>query len=597
MAEEQKIQPKLMPVNTEGIDTSAFDVLLSPGSSPSLENVDLHPLGTVSKRAGFSELCDVDGDPNHPYRDEIPGFYPAILVGDPCDGIVHLQKSPATKGMLYAIKGGAIFRRDLDGSKEWIGVGPTMLTAPATLTPGAVYSHAIGNYATPGTNYGPVAFVANGVDVPVVLMGLDPASSETVMTRGQYPDGVDTLAGGMPGIPAGGTYTGGSETRDWTTDPPSFFSISNQAQTIRMWAGGFASRPDEMDYSELDAPMNFLRSDTTNVAINPYLDGGAVRILPGDGDSVTGFVELYGYKIAFKKLRCALYTGDPGYDWTRQAIFPFGAVSQNSIIKFGNDVAFWSEDGPHTIATVQAYGDLKHANIGSKITDIIGRITPNYKHLIHGRHDVANGRLIWSLPVDGAAYCNLSVVWYYDKPQRWTVFTGALSECVGAALGRADAESRQVVYGAMHDGRIAILQEGTTDGFLNGDKNVPAPISCFIDLPWSPITIYGFRKRMLNLDLLITDTIIEFPMVKVGFDYSPEWIDVESVAKSIGGEPSLWDYSKWDDTFICDQTASAMIQYHLDGTGYLVRFRFFCNNANPWRLSAYAIYADTEGTR
>src|SRR3990167_8558536 len=97
--------------------------------------------------------------------------------------------------------------------------------------------------------------------------------------------------------------------------------------------------------------------------LNPedWSGGGTIQIDPNDGDIITGIVSHHNQLLVFKgpnKGSIHRITGNSAATWAREQIVDrVGAVWQNSICKFRDDIAFlWSDGTIRSLNTTERFG-------------------------------------------------------------------------------------------------------------------------------------------------------------------------------------------------------------------------------------------------
>jgi len=599
MGYEEKI-PISEPLNFGGLDTYSTPIAIGDESSPALNNVDLHPYGSVSKRKGFSNI-DVSG-----------------LTGTgSSDGLFHLNKPIDSASFLYAVKNGVFYRRKYGA--DWAAMDIT----ETTVTPGAKYQTAIARYLvdlntleTPSdlsddTEVGEAVYIANGVDTPWVDWGGERGFSPPTDTKlrnmvfGVY--GTEDGNGvpnedGIRGIPNGadsGVYGDENtpyEARDWGDDPPEGFILAGQGTTERLIAWGFDEEPSRVDYSELGVPWNFLKSGINGVETGGLfsiedspLDGGFFHAMRSDGDRVVAVRELLGYLIVFKERHTLVYTGDLGSTFGLAHSYPVGCISAKSIIQVGNDLLFWSEDGVHSLSAVQRHGDLAQNKIDKDIRGLTESLTKNTMTEICGYHDADNARVVWFVPENAAPANTSAFVFYYDGKPRWTRWSGTMCECRDAVNANVDGASKSQVYLLINDGRL-----GVADGSITDDD---APISAHYTTKWLDIGGSELRKRLLWLDVFAADSDSDILEISLAWDFVEEWRSVLDGLGSLGEHvPGAWDSAIWDQAK-WDTNTSTIKRYQVEGTGYLMRLKINDDSEKGFRVDGWKPEIRRKGLR
>jgi hypothetical protein len=599
MGYEEKI-PLSKPLNFGGLDTYSTPLAIDDTSSPLLNNIDLHPLGSISKRKGFS-----DNDEGN-------------LTYGLGEGLFHLNKPADSASFLYAVRGGKVFRRKYGA--DWTEMDITS----TTVTAGATYQTAVARYlvdlndsSTPSdlsddTEVGEAIYIANGVDVPFVDWGGERGftSDDTElrnMVFGVYgtDDGVTPPVAnndGIRGIPNGvdsGVYGDDDtpyEARDWEADPPEGFIFVGQGTTERLVAWGFDDEPSRIDYSELGVPWNFLKSDIHGSVIDEEfsitdspLDGGFFHAARSNGDRVVAVRELFGYLVVFKERRTLIYTGGLGSDLNLAHTYPVGCISAGSIIEVGNDLMFWSEDGVHSLSAVQRHGDLAQSKIDRDIRGLTESLTKDTMTKIHGYHDQDNARVVWFVAENAASVNTSAFVFYYDIKPRWTRWTGVMCECVAAINANVNSASKAQIYIMLNDGSLGVMGGAITDA---GEA-----ISSFYTTKWFDIGGSELRKRILWMDLFAADSDSDILGISLAWDFAEDWNPVTEKLGSLGENvPGAWDTATWD-TATWDTNTATIKRYQVEGTGYLMKLKISDDSVNSFRVDGWKPEIRRKGLR
>lgn len=211
--------------------------------------------------------------------------------------------------------------------------------------------------------------------------------------------------------------------------PPTFsFSVTHAG---RIFAAGVDANPSTLYWSAFDDPEDWT---TTGAA-----GAGNITIDPNDGDRITGMVSYKGVLLVFKgpyKGSIHIISGTSNTDFARKVLQRgLGAVWQNTIFRFKDDVGFlWSDGHLYSMAATASFGDFRLAN----------RITGGASQFIEGRSEASglsefiSGRVNFSklrhatvavneavgvfqvcLPIDGSSQPNyiLHVDYRFDGPR------------------------------------------------------------------------------------------------------------------------------------------------------------------------------------
>lgn len=197
--------------------------------------------------------------------------------------------------------------------------------------------------------------------------------------------------------------------------PPNFaFHVVHKG---RMWAAGVDSNKSRFYYSVLDNPQDWVGAGS-----------GSIDVAPDDGDVITGLASHKDQLWVFKgPNRGSLHyvngsapTGSDAF-----SLHPFvtgvGCASHQSIVKFLDDVAWWDDNGAHSLKATAAYGNFTDAFLSR---DIQGFVTRNLAHgrfrQIQGVHFPLGGVLLWTASRSGETEHGVILgLDYRFTPPRW----------------------------------------------------------------------------------------------------------------------------------------------------------------------------------
>lgn len=541
-----------------GVNQRAGPLSLGPADASALSNVKLHPVGSMGKREG-TQLWETPS------------------AGAAVESLALLDKAAAGRKVMLAFGPAAVKRAVIGG-----GGAVTWQTAYsyASSIPGLAHVAATGRYvhnsntADP-TIHGDCLFVADGRRTPLIETGLASAAGSMIQhPQGSYGDG--SQYSGVPGYPNASTSTETThpgEPRNWDTDPPAGFCLRGEGRQNRMYAWGFADDPNRIDYSELGVPWNWLWADLDGEVIEEVLvfssagaaDGGYFYAIQDDGEKVVGIAELYGVMVVFKTNSTLIYSGEHGVDWGIQARLPVGCSSYRSVIRAGNDLYWWSEQGPVSLSAVQEYGDLKMADAGINVIDEVTDTNKNHLARVVGYHDRENFRLIWLVPSAGETTCDKGIVYYYDAPQRWSIWNGDYCEKNCVLVGTGHDIGGTVAYAGNEAGEIHYLNQGYDD---SGEV-----ILASYTTAWTDLGDPDSRKRAMWLDVINGYEGAEGVAISVGWDYTATWYPVGRQIKALGDPGAYFDYALFDEATF-NSESPAVKRHEVVDTGYYMRVKF-----------------------
>ena len=195
--------------------------------------------------------------------------------------------------------------------------------------------------------------------------------------------------------------------------PPNFdfFTIHKN----RAWAAGVDSNPSRLYYSALDNIEDWTGAGSGSIDISSN-DGGVITGLWGEHKNV-----LWVFK-GPQKLSIHYITGSSPSDFAR---VPFargvGASNHNGIVAFGDDLAFHSILGVHSLATTADYGDFKESFLSFPFSSYwqenlaLGRLS-----FSQAAHYSKRGLVLWTLTTSGQTENDLILgMDYRFTPPRW----------------------------------------------------------------------------------------------------------------------------------------------------------------------------------
>ena len=239
----------------------------------------------------------------------------------------------------------------------------------------------------------------------------------------------------------------GTTFQDLAGSPPNFsFSVKHRNWH---WAAGVDAAPSTLYYSD---------------QLNPELwtggASGSISIDPNDGDRITGLVSHKGELWVFKgpyKGSIHRISGSSNSTWARTTFAEgVGAVWQNSIFKFRDDIGFlWSDGSIRSLAATEAYGDFSE----SSMTVPIQRYLNNSLNFTRLRHawavtDSSGRRTIVLLPVNGSSQNNVGIsIDFRFTPPRFSKLPSLNYACAANVIDSAASNRPQIFLGG-HDGYV-----------------------------------------------------------------------------------------------------------------------------------------------
>lgn len=275
--------------------------------------------------------------------------------------------------------------------------------------------------------------------------------------------------------------------------PPRFsFSATHKN---RQWAAGVYTLPSRLYYS-----ANLDPEDWTGAG------SGSIDIDPNDGDMITGIVSYKNDLLVFKgpyKGSIHRITGSTPSDFARTAyIRGLGAVWHNSIVPFGDDLAWLSPVGTfHSLKATDAYGDYSQAFLSQPIARWIA-VYLNKARLkfCWGVNDALNGRLLFGLSRAVTQYNDIIMSYDYrftDPPfraGRWALRTAHNAASLGYFVEGGLGSDRRIYAGGT-DGYIRRIDE--IGRAIDTDAASPSAYTARVTLP---TCTYGGAWRTKTLE-------------------------------------------------------------------------------------------------
>lgn len=240
------------------------------------------------------------------------------------------------------------------------------------------------------------------------------------------------------------------------------------------WLAGVPTLPSRLYYSVSSDP-----EDWTGVG------SGSIDIDPDDGDRIVGLISHKNDLWVFKgPNRCSIHriTGSAPTGADAFARLPFiyglGAVHQNMIFRFGDDIGFMSPWGTvHSLGAVNAYGDYNQSFLSVPI-DTYVRTYLNLSRLKFGWavNDPTHGYVLFGVPGINQSNNNQVLMMDYrfnPLQPRWALWD---SFSWASAVFATDAHSRKRIFAGGYTGYVWKTDQDTrtNDGTaINEIVNTP----------------------------------------------------------------------------------------------------------------------------
>ena len=265
--------------------------------------------------------------------------------------------------------------------------------------------------------------------------------------------------------------------------PPNFsFSIKHKNY---LFAAGDAANPSTLYYSDQINPEDWAGGTS-----------GSIQIDPNDGDQITGIIshknELWVFKGPYKGSIHRI-TGSSNADWARTTFIEgVGAVWQNSIFRFSDDVGFlWSDGSIRSLNTTNQFGDFREASLTFPIQTWLTQHL-NFNRLKHASAttDGGGGKCYLSLPIDSSTTNNIILALDFRfTPARWTQLPSFAAASVAVVLDTA-ASLRPIIMFGGYDGFVR--KWGNSTRSIDGTTALNFKVT-------TPHLDYGFPAVMKTL--------------------------------------------------------------------------------------------------
>jgi hypothetical protein len=552
-----------------GLNTRDSELALPAGDSPQLLNVDLHPKGAIRSRNGCSLWSLPDGNKD-------------------VAAVMRLNIPESARGWIYVVTDDTLWRTAYPGTIAWQepthASGYTMDKSSAT----TAWGRALGRYFDGTTEYPVVLYIPRSNGAPLIALGQVSATGDIVnIPAAAY--GSASPGTGTPGYPD--SSSADDDHPEWKANHwPTKMRAIALGRGSRMHAWGFADERNMVAYSAMDEHWNFVKFNVDYPAVDavPEVDGGYYVINPGDGDEIISVVDMFAYTVIFKRHNTYIYTGDPGSsDWSIAAHYPVGCVSDRAWEKVGNDLIFWSEDGPRALSAVQEYGDLAQSDLSFKISPSVKSIVPGSYERICSYHDIENQRIIWFVPLAASAYNDTAFVYYYNS-REWTKWDGTYCQVNDVEVVKSTSTNDEAILAGTYDEGIVSLQKTWSD--LDGNSVAKEYVT-----NWISFGTISDISRVLWLDVFFgddgTNVDIEYQV-----DLNAEWSSIDRLAASYGQQGSSWGRLTWG-TDAWGVTGRAHRRFEVDAVFDMIRFRFSATSELGFEIMGYRLESRLKGPR
>ena len=226
--------------------------------------------------------------------------------------------------------------------------------------------------------------------------------------------------------------------------PPNFaFCVKHKN---RAWAAGNVAFPSRLYYSALDNAQDWVGAGS-----------GTIDIDSDDGDGITGIASHKNSLFIFKgpnrgSIHRLTGSSPTGADAFARETFVegIGAVWQNSIFPYGDDLAFLTPDGSvHSLKVTQEFGDFRATALTAPINlHLATRTNRQYLKKAWAVSDNIRGVALISIPFDSSTVNSRTLMMDYRfNPPRWAYWDDLANICLANVIDPSDSSRSKIMSG------------------------------------------------------------------------------------------------------------------------------------------------------
>lgn len=287
--------------------------------------------------------------------------------------------------------------------------------------------------------------------------------------------------------------------------PPNFqFCVRHKN---RAWASGNPAFPSRLYYSALDNAQDWVGAGS-----------GTIDVDSDDGDGVTGLASHKDSLFLFKGPNCGSIhriTGSAptGSDAFARKTFVdgIGAVGQNSIFRYGDDLAFLTPEGSvHSLTVTQEFGDFRASALTAPINQYLAlRVNRAQLKKAWAVSDNIRGVALITMPFNGTTANSRTLMMDYRfQPPRWAYWDDLANICFANVIDPADSNRGKIMSG--HADGFVRKQFAATRS-IDGDTAITMNVL-------TPFLNYATPYNMKVLNMLALGTVSH------GGTYTVSWI-------------------------------------------------------------------------
>lgn len=226
--------------------------------------------------------------------------------------------------------------------------------------------------------------------------------------------------------------------------PPAGRGATFHANRVFTW--GRNAAPSELRYGSSTSVEDYTGADT-----------GIIDVDPDDGDRITGTVSHKNRLFVFKgpnkgSIHVISGTAPTGSDAFSRQVLTRGIAlhSHNSIINVGDDIWFMSDQGIHSLAATQEFGDFRGAFLSSQLNLYFkDTITRTRLAQVWGVNYAAKSSALWVIPIVTSTTNNATLGISYRRigDRRIQPFTWSRSGASAAIRIHPTSLLKEVVFG------------------------------------------------------------------------------------------------------------------------------------------------------
>ena len=280
----------------------------------------------------------------------------------------------------------------------------------------------------------------------------------------------------------------GTTAQNLAGSPPNF--AFSETHKNRSWAAGVEANSSRLYYSALLKPADWIGAGS-----------GKIDIDPADGDRITAIAshrdELWVFKGPYKgSIHRITGSAPTGSDPFARTTFTtgVGAVGQNSLFRFADDLGFmWSDGSVRSLGATEKFGDFLESALSRPINVGFMNQRLNISRLKHAwaAVDDIRGLVVITLPIDSSTNNNAVLAMDFRfNPVRWSFLSGLAAGCIASVIDQTNNDRRIIMLGG-NDGHVRKWGQATRTNDGTG-----------INYKWTtPVMSYGSPVTMKTISV------------------------------------------------------------------------------------------------